>query len=72
MITQFSKFWFSITKDPEEGDEDINKDEDNKHDEDDVLQNEGEDKEWLADQVETAVQVFIDKDFSNKTSSGYI
>ena len=53
----------------DEGDEDFNDDEDDEDYEDDDGENAEEDQEWLAQQEETAVQVFLERDFSSETSS---
>ena len=44
-------------------------DEDDKDYEDNDGENAGEDNEWLEQQEETAVQVFVERDFSSETSS---
>ena len=52
-----------------EGDEDFNDDEDDEDYEDDDGENADDDQEWLAEQEETAVQVFVERDFSSENSS---
>ena len=52
-----------------DGDDDNNDDEGNNDYEDDDGDNAGEDQEWLAQQEETAVQVFVERDFSSENSS---
>ena len=52
-----------------EGDDDVNDDEDDEDYDDDDGENVEEDQEWLVQQEETAVQVFVEQDFSSETLS---
>ena len=56
-------------EDIENPDEDFNDNKDDEDYEDDDGENAGEDDEWLEQQEETAVQVFVERDFSSETSS---
>ena len=61
------------TENPEEmanpEDEDFNDDEDDEDYEDDDGENAEDDQEWLEEQEETAVEVFVERDISSETSS---